>query len=280
MNKLSPREIQQESLKILKVVDHYCRSNGIRYWLSEGTLLGAVRHKGFIPWDDDMDISMPRPDYERFVAEFPDSPEAKLYAPERRNSYLTYARVCEMSRTLFCSRLPWTKERPGVGIDVFPVNGGPDTIEEFDKVCKQAEDLTYAIWRERACWTKWGYFRKQPLGFIKDVIHCVTRKFRSLFLAQAKISKLYGEYSKLQRKYDFNKSHNYYSLMVIFNRGFFWPKSFYSKIVEVDFEDMKCPIPGEYDKILTLRYGDYMTPLPPEQRGGHSDAQTIYWRDK
>lgn len=75
--KLSHREIQLYLLDILKAVDAFCAKEGIRYSMAYGTLLGAVRHKGFIPWDDDIDLLMPRPDYERFVATFGKDPDSR-----------------------------------------------------------------------------------------------------------------------------------------------------------------------------------------------------------
>ena len=77
MQKLSHREIQLYLLDILKAVDAFCAKEGIRYSMAYGTLLGAVRHKGFIPWDDDIDLLMPRPDYERFVATFGKDPDSR-----------------------------------------------------------------------------------------------------------------------------------------------------------------------------------------------------------
>ena len=72
MTEMTIEEIQKVSLEILRHIDSFCREHNIQYFLDSGTLIGAARHKGFIPWDDDMDIRMPRPDYERFISEFVD----------------------------------------------------------------------------------------------------------------------------------------------------------------------------------------------------------------
>ena len=77
MVQLSKPQIHSVLLEILKVVDKFCKEKGLRYSIAYGTLLGAVRHKGFIPWDDDIDILMPRPDFERFVSEFGKEPGAR-----------------------------------------------------------------------------------------------------------------------------------------------------------------------------------------------------------
>ena len=88
MVQLSKPQIHSVLLEILKVVDKFCKEKGLRYSIAYGTLLGAVRHKGFIPWDDDIDILMPRPDFERFVSEFGKEPGARyrcLYNTENEN---------------------------------------------------------------------------------------------------------------------------------------------------------------------------------------------------
>lgn len=84
METLSLKDIQGVLLRIMKYIHSFCVENDIKYSLCGGTLIGAIRHKGFIPWDDDIDITIPRPDYDRFVKIFKDSDEFKLFAPERK----------------------------------------------------------------------------------------------------------------------------------------------------------------------------------------------------
>lgn len=123
------QELKSIELDIMKKIHSFCADNDIRYCLTFGTLLGAVRHKGFIPWDDDIDIFMPRPDYEKFLANFRLYGEKHhLYIASSRTKHYfarTFLQVCDDRTTLI---EPWSKEkRPrGVFVDVWPLDGLPD----------------------------------------------------------------------------------------------------------------------------------------------------------
>ena len=123
MRQISADELKEIQLNLLNNIDHFCKSNGIQYFLAYGTLIGAIRHDGFIPWDDDIDIAMPRPDYDRFIKKF--NAYSKDYQVEDysiTDNYPTpFAKVIdtrtEMRMTLYNQR------SSGVYIDVFPIDG-------------------------------------------------------------------------------------------------------------------------------------------------------------
>ena len=137
MRIMTSDDSKQVSLEVFDDIHDFCIKNNIRYSLSGGTLIGAIRHGGYIPWDDDIDIYMPRPDYERFLKSYKSSNKFRLFAKSLSNSEMVYARVCEMEKTFVTSRLNfWTKEEKGVWIDIFPVDGAGDTYEE---ACKRVK---------------------------------------------------------------------------------------------------------------------------------------------
>ena len=151
MKSLTIEEIHEETLRVLQVVHEFCVSRGIRYMLHGGTLIGAIRHQGFIPWDDDADVSMPRPDYERFIREFPDSESFKVFAPEKDNCALLYGRICEMKRTYLKSKMAWCDDSPGIGVDIFPLDGvAADSDNAFRPVVEQA-----LVYMNRAYWYRY-----------------------------------------------------------------------------------------------------------------------------
>ena len=142
MREMTLTEVQQACLDILKDIHNFCQQNGIKYTLQGGTLLGAIRHKGFIPWDDDIDIAMPREDYDRFIRTYTSKKGYKLFsrelAPMRKSVFLAFSRVCEMQKTFVdCRMLPWTSEETGVWVDVFPLDGIEDSPAIREKRCKE-----------------------------------------------------------------------------------------------------------------------------------------------
>ena len=126
-DKLDLKDVQEISYEILKEFKDFCNTNGLRYYLAYGTLIGAIRHKGFIPWDDDIDVFMPRPDYEKLLQLYTDNANYQLYSPRKqKNYYCCYMKLVDANTYHFmpdgsvCQR--------GIDIDIFALDGQP---EEF-----------------------------------------------------------------------------------------------------------------------------------------------------
>ena len=134
MKRLTLKEQQEFSLDILKDVAGFCERNGIRYSLGYGTLLGAVRHKGFIPWDDDVDVMMPREDYERFRVSYRSDKYSFIDSRNTRDCYIAFGRVCDTVRTTSSSCITWVRKDVGVWIDIFPIDRVPDDLETFRRI--------------------------------------------------------------------------------------------------------------------------------------------------
>lgn len=282
MKPMSTAEIQGVNLEILSAIDGFCKKHQIMYFLDSGTLIGAIRHKGFIPWDDDADILMPRPDYERFIKEWQDAGDLRLYAPNLRNSYLHYARVCEMRRTYFNQHSIWTLESPGVGVDVFPLDGAPDTLSEFDAHSNKITKLRNELWALRSCRTQRVYrhgFRRDLYGFLKDCVHMVGFYWRYLNFNRL-MRHAMKKIKTVRTKYPFEGSKNCCMIIVTTGRRKFWETEWFDRAIDVEFCGRKFPAPIGYDARLRAEYGDYMRLPPEDQRGGHAACQTMMWRDK
>lgn len=265
---LTLREAQLIGLKIMKAFDVFCRENGLIYYLSGGTLLGAVRHKGFIPWDDDVDLMMPRADYQKMIAiGFPEG-DCKLYSLENSHGYCRpWARLTDAS-TILCGESYFHGDSEGLGIDIFPIDGVPEgrlatklffkQIRLNDALCKSARRNRIPE-GERLARIK-AFLPKllKPIGakrFARRMNHIAMKQpFADSRFRGVSMVTHYGEREKM-------------------------PAEVFDHPIELDFEDMKCPAPNGYDLYLTRLYGDYMQ-LPPESaRGRHFARYAILEED-
>ncbi len=238
------KDVQQECLKILKVVDKFCNERDIKYFLSDGTLLGAVRHKGFIPWDDDVDIAMPWNDYVRFCKEFHSTDEYEINTMMRDDAYDI---KCNSAITrIMCKNV--ITERPyfpiysrqGICIDVFPLNGYPDTQEERDAYENELRVLAYD-------WKKLRHSMGLPT------------------YSKEEHKKTWEKMLKLMQKYDYNKSTYVGGVSPSYFNYSIAPKKMYGESKKMQFEDSMFSVPSNPEYILTQAYGDYNV-LPPENK--------------
>lgn len=156
MKELTLRELQNEELNILKDVHSFCKKNNIRYSLYGGTLIGALRHKGFIPWDDDIDIIMPRPDYDRFCKNYKSVNYKVADMHSEKSFMLAFARVYDDKRTTSISTYPWISKDVGVWIDVFPADGLSLDESKIKWMYKKVICLRRLILLSRGAFARWS----------------------------------------------------------------------------------------------------------------------------
>ncbi len=140
MTRLTLTDIQKLSLDILQNVHLFCTTNDIAYSITYGTLIGAVRHKGFITWDDDIDIMMLRPDYERFIASFT-MPGVGLISEHDSRTFLFHAMVFDTDRAISKRTFPFFSADFGVAIDVFPIDFVEDDYATFENKFSRLDNL-------------------------------------------------------------------------------------------------------------------------------------------
>ncbi len=274
MKEMTLKEVQAVGLEILKDVHRFCEEHNIRYSLYGGTMLGAIRHKGFIPWDDDIDVGMPREDYDRFVKEYKSKNGYELFCPEKGNSWLTYARVCEMDKTTVKNEwIPWCPSDAGVWVDVFPLDGVSDDKEQVLHKIKSLERKNKILNRFRATQGS-SVFRKKSI--MQIALYLRIRLLMAVW--NGDVDELRKCYIKECKEIPFGATDHYCNIaLLVYGIREYQEISQFDSIIMVPFEDTElCCISG-YDQHMKNKYGDYMTPPPADKRTGHRDYE-FYWK--
>lgn len=259
MNELSLQEIKQVELDILKVFHAFCAENNIRYFISHGTLLGAIRYKGFIPWDDDLDVLVPRKDYNRLLNIYQNSERYQLFSHERTPGYLyPYAKFCDMTTCKVEGGYNNGVEL-GVDIDVFPLDYWEDDIGKAKQEVKQQRKNMFCLGLTK---------RNKP-----DSLHPAKRFVKGIAMVLCKIrgSEHYlekiiqGAYKPEQTgsRYMGSKAWNVYGERDII------PAEAFAESIELEFEGEMFFAPVGYDILLSSLYGDYLPEPPVEKQKTH-----------
>ena len=256
--------LQGYVLEILLMVDKFCKENDITYYLGEGTLLGAIRHNGFIPWDDDIDLLMPRDDYKKFLelakTGLPDGYQLDSYETNPTHSSLpTYV---QMTR-----KVPYIKKRNegvalniGPGLDIFPLDYVPDdNSAELKKRGKKVRNLRRCIWIKSGAhkYSWYNTLRRRVREYYPYKIKSLFRSVKSLYIEATNVMTATNDQ-------DCDYMAIFSSLYNIKKETF--KKEYFGTPRLVDFEGYKLPIPAEAEKVLARIYGDYMAYPPVEGR--------------
>lgn len=254
VNKLSIDEIHEIELNILKKIHEIATGEKLTYFVAYGTLIGAVRHQGFIPWDDDLDIMMPRSDYDRMVDYF-ESHEKELYpykifTPQNNPDYPhMIARVCNLEYPIVVdNEIPCGM---GVFVDVYPMDGIGTDRDAWERRLKKKQRMVVACqFSMRKKFVPPRKFYRVPDRYL---LYCYA-KWRGR-------DYLMGRLERYAHCFTWEES-SYVSCAV-------WEVDIYEKrwlneVVWLPFCDMQVPAPKEYDKVLKVSFPDYMQ-LPPEE---------------
>ena len=268
MKQMTLNDIQHVSLEILKEFHAFCISHNLRYSLDSGTLLGAIRHKGFIPWDDDIDIIMPRPDYNQFIALYKDNDKYACFAEERKNCFLAYTRLADVRNTYVKPAAVWATRDTGIWIDIFPIDGVESDKKEFSKTIT----LVKKTWR-KAC------MAREAMGdfsYCQNFIKKVKLIPKKLLYRNAIYRFLFKQMAICHRfNYDSCEYIGYLSMPGA--ERIYFKRDIMDEYIEVDFESFKFKAIKSYDIYLTGLYGDYMQ-LPPEDKRIIHDMHHYFWK--
>lgn len=248
---------------ILHIFADYCDEHNLQYYLAYGTLIGAVRHKGYIPWDDDIDVHMPRPDYEKLLALFnTDMAETDylVIRPSDERGYHTWAKLIN-KKTL--------KVEKGVGngigldIDIFPLDGVPDTYDDFVKHYDRLHRAQYL------------YLVKHVTTDGRNLLQRIALTVVKVFLPKKSVFLRFFDKQCLMFDYDKCTNVGVVSSYYCGKKNYFKREQF-GEGKKLEFEGKWYNVPNDYDGILTHIYGDYMTPPPENERVTHHYFEA-YW---
>lgn len=254
------QEMQQIEINIMQHIHDFCTLNDIKYFLAYGTLIGSIRHRGFVPWDDDMDIWMLREDYDRFCATFDDFGSQFHLRLLNSNTVPRYNRCMTkvINQDTLLTELSFVEgTEMGVFVDVWPLDGIPKRgIKRFIhryrvEICNK---VLFSIIKNPAI-----------LPWHKRVIHSIVKNFNPDPIVNH-LNELVKKYSGTEDVYCYQDKYKVP-----------YPMQYFSSTVTCKFSGHAFLAPREFDKILKLTYGDYMK-LPPKEQQVVGHPANIYWK--
>lgn len=256
------RELQLKELELLKVFKSFCDRHGLLFYFCGGCCIGALRHKGFIPWDDDIDVFMPREDYEKLYTLWKEYGDNEKYPILRTTKDFFCGNIFT---TIVDANTTWIKPEfvnldvpQGIPMDIFPLDGCPKG--GWARKMQMKDAMLYSLYSAQVVPKNHGGI--VALGS-KILLGLVPKKMRY---------KLCRHYEKKMSKYSFKESEYVTELCAgphyMRNQ---YPRSAFDSAVYREFEGMDMPIPIGYDEYLKTAFGDYMTMPPKEKQKAHHD---------
>lgn len=265
--KLTMEEIQSVSLEILKKISDVCESQNLRYFLAGGTLIGAVRHKGFIPWDDDLDVVMPRPDHDKLIEYLlnhkEETPNLDVFNPDTCNTYpYMLTRISDNRYHIVMEN----EQDYGLGvfIDIYPLEGLGDNKKNAERLCKKGNFYASCCFQS----TRSHFAMEATKGLFRKTLKYPFYLFSKVLGKRYFQNKLRDLKMKCPKSFDESKYVGCATWTSIAEKAVF-PKEWLDGFEVILFEHYNFRVPKGYDEMLHAIYGDYMK-LPPEhERIGH-----------
>ena len=244
------RNLQLVQLEMLDYVDKFCSENELKYSIAYGTILGAVRHGGFIPWDDDLDICMPREDYEKFISLWKDTDK---YLLQNHNTDLDFTQSFTKIRkkgTAFVQKGDIGADyHKGIFIDIFPFDKVPDNA--IRKKIQSLNVLFYNLYTR-------GYASKKNGTIVR-----LVSQFILWITPRKNYYKKSKQYLSKICKYNDDKKLKYVYVSVTNTMNMYYDNDIFDNMQRIQFENLSVNVMNKYRDFLKIRYGDYMK-LPPE----------------
>jgi lipopolysaccharide cholinephosphotransferase len=261
MKEISLEEQRVIQIQLLKQISDFCDRNSLKYFLAYGTLIGAIRHKGFIPWDDDIDIAMPRDDYDQFVKTYNNAYQfSKVVDMDTNESYgFAFAKVHDIRTIVYESQ--YAQDCFGVFVDVFPIDG----IKDESQIYKSLR-LRKLLHTKKANYSQ-RKFSKKVINFLGKIV-----------LLPFSVHYILRFIDKNARKHPFGTTPKCACIVEPFGTKEIVDTSIFVSAIDHEFEGNLYKIPIGYDKWLRNIYGDYMQLPPIEKRITHHVFKA-WWKD-
>ena len=259
-------QLKSTQLEVMDYFHSWCLENNITYFITAGTLIGALRHKGFIPWDDDIDVVMLRDDYNKLIELFPREGKYCLYSTEVDSACIyPYAKVYDSSTVMIEGN---ERDHPsiGVNIDIFPLENATDDYQDAVKLKESIKFLDSILGVK--------LLDKANRGFVKNVTVAVLR-FVSKFFSY---SYLTHRIIKKATKFVANKDSKYIVNAVIYAKGEreILEREWFKEAVDLEFEGRKYKAPIGADQYMRRLFGDYMQLPSEDKRVSHHRFKAYY----
>lgn len=262
--------LHRVEIEIVNEIDRICKKHHIKYFMAGGTLLGAVRHKGFIPWDDDMDIYMYRSDYEKFCAACATEVDDTRFFWQTQETDIhyrwTYGKMRRKNTLYLRDGQEHMKFFQGIFVDVLPFDKRAENLR-----CWSIQDKICRVWR-RVLWSPVGAYneRKKLLRFWYKFLAIIPRDW------------VYTAYKKAATYYNKTNSKKYFSFNVTWKHPYTdgIDEEWIKQTIELPFEEFKYPAPQDYHAFLRFYYDEYMKYPPEEQRRGNAPVSSIQFGDE
>ena len=273
MNKreITVEESKQLQVEMLEYIDSVCRENNINYCVGFGTLIGAIRHNGFIPWDDDIDIWLLREDYEKLCGILKQRTEYVFLSDETDpDYYFAFSRIYDNRTEKLIVNLPQVKNM-GIQIDIFPMDNMPDeNVQEYVDRLVYLERKMFAVIPLHC---KYTYFNKDT--FVKSLKRIAKR----ILNPGLSFKKARQQYIDFLQSYNSSECKNVGVPTIMYREKTLMDRRWFERFEDHPFENITVRIPCEYDKILRAIYGDYMQLPPVEKRVSHHNFK-VYWKEQ
>jgi len=261
-NKLSTAESRNVLCGMLEEFDRFCKENGLVYYLAQGTLIGAVRHRGFIPWDDDIDLYMLRKDFDQLLKFRRISPNIEIVKPAQNTGgiYHPFAYINLFdNRTVMISNTLRYNTGKGQFIDIFPLDNIPDN-ELLGKIQNRELVLLQRIRRKLVY--KQTFLPKKGIKRAVQLINLQIGKRSDGILCTRLID-------RIAQKYRNRNSSRVGAIAFNHGKDYIFKRDWFENTTKMEFEGRRYPVPRHYDEILSQTYGNYMEYPPKEEQVGH-----------